>query len=252
MPARSITGQATYGNALSVTAASSQYARRAVVSTVTDNFTMSCWMKITSYGAGNSFIFQNGANDANGMTLYISNAGVLHGDIAFVADVNSAFTLSTATWYHIAWIRNGGTSQLYVNAVAKGSTSASTPNSPGSYTTIGAWTNAAGTVTGYFNGLIDDVRLYERAISTTELTNMYNKGIDASLNDIVTSNLKLWLKLDETSGTSCSDSSGGGLTLTTSGTPTFTTGVVQISNIPARTAVTSPARTTAGTRTLAT
>ena len=250
MPGRTLTGQATYGNALSVTGASSQYARRAVVSTVTNNFTMSCWVKITSYGAGNTFIFQNGANDANGMALYITNAGVLHGDISFVADVNSAFTLNTATWYHIAWIRNGGTSQLYVNAVAKGSTSASTPNSPGSWTTIGAWANAAGTVSGYFTGLIDDVRFYERAISTTELTNMYNKGLDASLNDIDTSNLKLWLKLDESSGTSCSDSSGNSNTLTTSGTPTFTTGVVQISNIPARSSASS--RTAAGTRTLAT
>jgi hypothetical protein len=121
----------TFGNAIQFDG-STQYARSTNASTVNNNFSMTAWVYIIAYGAANAFIYQNGANDARGMTLYYTTAGVLHGDIAFVADIDSGYTLNTGTWYHVAWIRNAGTSTLYVNGTAQGSTSASTPNSAGS------------------------------------------------------------------------------------------------------------------------
>lgn len=218
----------TYGNALQFVAGSSQYARSGANagSSTVDNFSMTAWVKIAAYGAGNTFLFQNGANDARGMAMYISSAGVFKGDMAFVASINSVFTLNVGVWYHIAWIRNTGTSQLYVNGGAQGSTSASSPHSGNDYITLGGWTSSGGTTSGNASVTVDDARFYERAISTTEVLQLYNNGNVWPYTDISNTNLKYWYKLDETSGTSVADSSGNGIGLTTSGTPTWVTGIV--------------------------
>lgn len=220
-----------YGTALQFDG-STQYARTAHSSIVVDNFTMTAWVKVLACPplSPNDFggIFQNGANDARGMTLYLNSSCVLHGDIAFVADVNSAFTLSLNTWYHVAWIRNAGTSQLYVNAVAKGSTSASGPNAANStdFTTLGAWTSSGGTTGDFTNIIIDDARFYERAITTGELTTLYNNGNAWPYTDISNTSLKMWYKLDDGSGTSAIDSGTAGFALTLTGAPSWVTGYV--------------------------
>lgn len=217
------------GNALSLDG-STQYASRAIVSTVTDNFSVMAWVYLNAYpGAGLfSVVFNNGATDGNGYVLRISDTGVFSFDLSFVANLSSGYTLNTGQWYHIAVIRNAGTSQCYVNATAQGGTSASAPNVPGSFCTIGAGQVAAGTASKFVNGKIDDVRLYERAISTTELTQIYNRGSNTVLyGDIANTNLKQWFKLDETSGTNCADSSVTNLPMTTTGTPSFVPGIVE-------------------------
>lgn len=222
-----------YGNALKFVAGSSQYARSGanVGSPSVDNFSMVCWVKVAAYGAGDTFLFQNGANDARGMGMFITSAGVFQGDMAFVANINSAFTLVVDTWYHIAWIRNSGTSQLYVNGEAKGSTSGSSPNSGNDYITLGAWTSSGGTTDEFASATVDDARFYERAISTTELLQLYNNGNVWPYTDISATSLKYWYKLDETSGTSVADSSGNGIGLTTSGTPTWVQGIVATGSV---------------------
>lgn len=214
-----------YGNSLQCDG-TTQYARNtAGGSTVTNNYSMTAWVYIIAYGAGNTFLFQNGANDARGMALYISSTGKLQADYAFVVNVDSAFSLNLAQWYHIGLIRNAGTSQLYVNGIAKGSTVANAPNSGGDYITIGAWTSSGGTTSGFANVKLDDVRFYERAITATEMLSLYNNGDRWPFTDISSTSLKYWYKLDESSGNPA-DSSGNAITLTNFNTATFVTGIV--------------------------
>ena len=205
---------------------SSQYARRNNASTVNDNFSMVMWLRVLSYGAGNVFLFQNGANDARGIALYMTSAGVLHGDIAFVADVNSSYTLLRQTWYQVAWIRSSGTSQLYVNAIARGSTSASSPNAPGSgdWITLAAWTSSGGTTNGNANIDIADARFYERAISVGELRNLF------AGKEISKANVKFWYQFNESVGTNVRDTTTTGYNLTTSGSPAWLKGQVKLAS----------------------
>lgn len=207
---------------------STQYSSRSVVSTVTNNFSVVCWVNIQAYGGSSTAFFNNGSNDANGYELRISSAGVFSFDISFVANVSSGYTLNTGTWYQVAVIRDSGSSQCYVDASAQGSSSASTPNTPSVNTTIGASQNSAGTASRFCNVIVDDVRFYERAITTTELSNLYTFQTNptSANTDIDKSNLKIWYKLDYPNTTI--DSSGSGLTISHTATPNPVDGNVKV------------------------
>lgn len=203
---------------------SSQYVNRAIVSTVNDNFSVIVWVNFTGFGGSDVSVFNNGATDANGYVLRVSSTGVFNFDVSFIDNLDSAYTLSTGTWYQLAVIRNSGTSQCYVNAVARGGTSASTPNTPSNWLTIGASQVAAGTASQFANSKIQEVRHYERAISTTELTQLYNRASNTrDYGDIPSTNLKSWYRLDG----NYNDSSVSNLSVSPTASPTFVTGTVE-------------------------
>ncbi|HBU07276.1 MAG TPA: hypothetical protein DEB09_04295, partial [Candidatus Magasanikbacteria bacterium] len=81
-------------------------------------------------------------------------------------------TLSVNNWYHIVGTYNGNTSSIYINGVLNTSTNS------GSFS-IGSNTSSlsiGGYVSNYFNGNLDDVRVYNRALSTQEIEKLYNIG----------------------------------------------------------------------------
>jgi len=88
-------------------------------------------------------------------------------------------TVSANQWYHVVgvWDRNGGTNNLriYVNGSLAGAATVNADMDANTvYVTIGRLYYP--TVNQYFNGLIDDVRIYNRVLSGTEITALYNQG----------------------------------------------------------------------------
>ncbi len=239
-------GQITYGNAANLNG-TSQYFTRAGLSTQVSDISVTAWIRPTAITAAQQCIFQIGENDANGYSLNVNTNGKLRLDLAFVATLDSSSALIGATTYFVAAVRTGSTWQLYINGVADGGTSSSSPNSPGDKTTIGAQRSSGGTASKWFGGLIDETRLYLRALTAGEIAALYSQGTNPNV-FISNSNLRVLYKFDETSG-NAADSSGNGLTLTNVNTTTFTTGPVELYDVPARTA--AGTRTVAGTRTLA-
>lgn len=213
-----------YGNAISTIIASSQYAGRTFISSSVDNLSITAWINPTAINVQQD-IFQNGDNGGNGYELRITAGGKLRIDVAFVAGLSSTANLTAGAWQHVAAIRDGGVWQLYINGVANGSTITSTPNPVGSWATVGASRNGGGTASNLYGGLIDDVRFYERAITTGELTTLVSRASDPTISDISSTSLRAWWKMDESSGNPA-DSSGNALTLTAVNTPTFVTGIV--------------------------
>jgi len=99
------------------------------------------------------------------------------------ATVSSTFKLTNGIWYHIVgvWSAVAANKQfvLYINGVTNASLASSSvgTNIP-YYTTngvnIGCRQSAANGPYNYpFQGLVDDVRIYNRALSYTEVTNLY-------------------------------------------------------------------------------
>ncbi len=87
----------------------------------------------------------------------------------FVADTQ----LNPSQWYHFAFVSNNGTRILYLNGIQDGvetDTTALTTNSSeleiGRYTLSVPWDP-------YYNGVIDDIRIYERALSEEEILELY-------------------------------------------------------------------------------
>ena len=78
------------------------------------------------------------------------------------------------TWAHVAFVRSGNTRSIYVNGVlAAGPTVYTrTPTANSQTATIGT-ASAVNPVDSPFDGLIDDLRVYNRALNTQEVAEVY-------------------------------------------------------------------------------
>jgi hypothetical protein len=72
---------------------------------------------------------------------------------------------SAGQWQHVAATYEGATARFYVDGVEVSARAASGPGSSNTWR-IGAYGSTPG---GYFDGVVDDVRIYDRALSPTEV-----------------------------------------------------------------------------------
>ncbi len=173
--------------------------------------TIAGWVKGDVWGAGTDvdIILRKGEGDPNNYQLAIAD-----GRVAFYLDdsdgngTRSNTVLTAGQWYHVAATWEGSTVKIYVNGQLDNSAartgSIATDTRP-AY--IGGRSGA-----DYFDGMIYDVRFYNRAIYPADI---------AELAGLVGH----W-KFDEVSGMSASDSSGTGRTGSVIGAPTWTTGAI--------------------------
>ncbi|MGA8496649.1 MAG: LamG-like jellyroll fold domain-containing protein, partial [Xanthobacteraceae bacterium] len=82
------------------------------------------------------------------------------------------FTPALNTWYHLAVTRAGALYTLYINGtpVASATNTASIP-SPSAFLTIGEAENI-----GFVNGLLDEVTIYNRALTAAEIQSIWAAG----------------------------------------------------------------------------
>lgn len=88
--------------------------------------------------------------------------------------INSTTALPTGTWTHVAVTRSGTTGILHINGVVAGQNSAMTlsPSSLGS--TTNNWLGRSQfSGDSYLDGRIDDFRIYGRALTSTEILDLY-------------------------------------------------------------------------------
>lgn len=85
-------------------------------------------------------------------------------------------TITQNDWHHIVYVRSSASTSgtMYVNgsAVSASQTSTTTIANNSDPKRIGQGTSG----TQYFQGALDDIRLYNRAISVFEITSLYNEG----------------------------------------------------------------------------
>ncbi|MBI5774629.1 MAG: immunoglobulin domain-containing protein, partial [Verrucomicrobia bacterium] len=88
---------------------------------------------------------------------------------------NCATTLATNMWHHVAMVYDGSTVRGYVNGVQDGSMNvtgmAQTSDNP---VRIGAYAPVNGISKNFFSGGIDELSLYSRALSASEIAAIYN------------------------------------------------------------------------------
>jgi len=149
---------------------SQRITRSAYITSARDNFTMSAWIKCESI-AGNMCIVANGYAIPTGEGYQLQVLGAsskLRWDAAYVGSVDSTATFSTGTWYHVACVRNSGTTTIYINGASQG-TSTSTPNAltGNSKTSIGALATTGSGWIDHFDGLIAEVAFWNTPQDTT-------------------------------------------------------------------------------------
>jgi hypothetical protein len=121
----------------------------------------------------NAFIVQGGQSD-NGTSLALSTNKVRFWFNGGNNAVDSNGTVLANTWNHVLVSYNGaGAVSFYINGVFDSTKSASFVNSVSSnIIRIGAYQGGL----LYFNGVIDELGVWSRALTATEVTELYNAG----------------------------------------------------------------------------
>src|SRR5690606_38410555 len=98
--------------------------------------------------------------------------------------------IGTDRWYHIAVTYGGGTYKLYIDGIDFGVTSgtvASPTNAANAECMLGAIDNVAGQTnssTQNFRGWIDEVKIWNSALSVEQIREMMNQRIQANGNAV--------------------------------------------------------------------
>ena len=148
----------------------------------TGAITVSQWIKLTGTTNYRSIFFGGGTGGATGYGIAFDSGstniryetmGSTGGRQVFI--INGGITLNN--WYHVVAIFDGINNQmkLYVNGKEKHSTNISDPGtvtnnsnfSIGSYNASQDW---------FFPGQIDDVRVYNYALTSEQIKTVYNNG----------------------------------------------------------------------------
>jgi len=89
-------------------------------------------------------------------------------------------------WTHVMGTYDGGTMRLYVNGVQVGSAGGLSGNLPASTANVIIGSQANGS--NYFDGIIDDVQIYHRALSDSEIQALYDGSGQANIPPTVSAN----------------------------------------------------------------
>ncbi|MCF7812710.1 carbohydrate binding domain-containing protein [Candidatus Gracilibacteria bacterium] len=133
-----------------------------------DSFTLSSWINIDAASTSNAFIL--GKNSAYGLSVGTNLKPRMYFG-ASSSDVVANTTIDTNTWYHVTGVFNVSEAKIYVNGVLDNSGSISGSPSQSNNVTIGGITYP----NYYFNGQIRDARIYNRALSAAEISQLYNQ-----------------------------------------------------------------------------
>jgi sugar lactone lactonase YvrE len=143
-----------------------------------NNRTLELWVKINSLSPNESFFAGYGNFGSSGQTYQVGANNYDH-RLYFSQWGTAIFgpVLQTGQWYHVAATNVGNTVTLYLNgsAVATGSLTLSTATGSSFY--VGRIPGSLGD-TRQLNGEVDEVSIYNRALSASEIQSIYQAGVD--------------------------------------------------------------------------
>lgn len=150
---------------------------------VQDDFTISFWIKTNQSGYGTNawdadqLFDADTAGDANDFSIGIANDGKLAfgtGDTTAFYNGLSSSSINTDTWQHITVTRakTSGENKIYVNGIVEKTWTGST-QTLNAQTVLGIG-EKSDRAYKKFNGSMDDVRIYDRTLSSDDVTELFN------------------------------------------------------------------------------
>ena len=207
----------------------------------TDDISFSFWFKVKSatHTADQEFIGADSAGDNPQFAIEIDGDGSICTDesvLFFMRDDNSAssdivcstFVVTDTNWHHVVAIHDVSSNlQIYIDGIFRNST-AVTANSNGSRNFSGypfflGANNSIGTANQFCDCSIDEVRIYNRVLSASEVSALYNSGA-AKFAPPTDKGLVGYWSMNEGAGTVAGDGSGNGNRGTLTGGPTWVDG----------------------------
>ena len=161
---------AGYWSNYNPTASSLTVATNAAFTYGVSDFTMECWVYLTTTGAIQYVIDQRNSGTANAIipAIYVSAANVLTYFVSNAAQITGTTALTVGAWYHVAVSRSTLSTKMFLNGVQEGSTYTDANSYAASRVVIGS--NAA-TAGNYLVGYVSNVRLVNgTGVYTTTFT----------------------------------------------------------------------------------
>jgi len=144
--------------------------------------TVSAWVKPASVGSSMYVLASGNTNQIYDIAkLFLNSAGkwalnfTNSSQVSSSPDATSNSAAVAGQWVQLVGVYNGTTVKLYVNGIPQTTTGSLTGNTNSQSTGFGIGTY--GTVANStFNGQIDDVRIYNYALTATQVQLLYNNG----------------------------------------------------------------------------
>ena len=166
-------------------------------------FSWSFWMKAQNFSAQRAMIAKT-SHDANvyGYSLQHNSSGKLFAQMrapSTLRNLTYSTVMSAGTWYHICFTYAGGSNVngmlAYIDGVVE-----PTPSSA----SLNAWTTtdpltfgARSTSTFFFSGNLNNISVWDKALSSAEVSEIYNSGQPADLSEhSAVANLQSWWLLN--------------------------------------------------------
>ncbi len=141
----------------------------------TQDFSVFAWVKRGATGAEMDIVSKEDA-DNDGWRLEFTSSNTVRCSVNSI-DVDSTQTITdTTTWHHVGCsVSRAGNGQVYIDGKPSGSATAI--SSTAMATTAGLRFGARSyTVANYFNGILDDVKLFNYALTLSQVRTIFNGG----------------------------------------------------------------------------
>ncbi len=192
------------------------------------NFTMSAWVKFTALPTIGVYFNVVTGDGREGIFIHPSGKAVLRSFDATEHITPGVTAINDGNWHFVAATYDSAApmARLYVDGVQE-ATLSNYPTFVGgaSFNKVWLGENATTSIDTFYNGSIDDVRVYQSTLSPTQVGQLYNSGSGTVLP--IDSSQTLWWQFNEGTGTTVTDSSGAGHTLAfgaSTAAPTWATG----------------------------
>lgn len=140
----------------------------------TSAHTVSLWMRVTGWSESRSYRAINTNDNTNGFRIFSSRGG--DGNLYYTLEDSGTRYETTSSyskneWIFVTGVYDESNQYLYVNSELKDAVSSSGSGSDPEALSIGSWGDGS---SEYYEGKIDDVRIYNRSLSNSSIKALYN------------------------------------------------------------------------------
>lgn len=147
-------------------------------------FSVSCWANLNANQVSRCFFSDYNTSSGNGWVVGISDS--TNNKLKFYLGSNTLSSntiLSNSTWYHLVFVYDGSKAYIYINGSSTPDSSLTSSISYGS-TPASNWMGTLQGTSQLLNGSLAAMGYWSKALSTAEISTLYNTGKGLSFADL--------------------------------------------------------------------